>query len=240
VEDNPINQAVVLGFLEDSGLRIEVATDGQEGVRRCQESAFDLILMDVQMPVMDGLEASRRIRALDSEVPIVALTANAFAEDVAASRAAGMNTHLSKPIDLAHLQAILNHFLAPNSGLGDPDTQAIAPPQAPGGDIASLHLDPAAGLTLMGGNNKLYRRILGNFAWTYADLELDLSQPDARRTLHSLKGLSANIGALALREKAAALEQSLDGTQLPAFRQELAAVIDAIRRHLQAETGDKT
>ncbi|NCA70808.1 MAG: response regulator [Sphingobacteriia bacterium] len=112
VEDNPINQAVVLGLLEGSGLCVEVAANGLEGVRRCQEAVFDLILMDMQMPVMDGLEATRRIRVLDPRVPIVALTANAFADDIARTRAAGMNTHLSKPIDMVRLQSTLNHFLS--------------------------------------------------------------------------------------------------------------------------------
>ncbi|HPB76041.1 MAG TPA: ATP-binding protein, partial [Chromatiaceae bacterium] len=246
VEDNPINQAVVLGYLEGSGLRVEVAADGQEGVRRFQGSAFDLILMDMQMPVMDGLEATRRIRALDPRIPIIALTANAFAEDVARTRAAGMNTHLSKPIDLRHLQAVLNHFLPPHPGLGDPNPQGLVlpggliPPQGPTEDNATIHLDPAVGLALMGGKDQLYRRILDQFAASYADLELDLSDPEARRTLHSLKGLSANIGAQTLRERTAALEASLDPTLVPAFRQELAAVLDAIRRYLAATRGDES
>ena len=276
VEDNPINQAVVLGYLEGSGLGVEVAADGQEGVRRFQGSAFDLILMDMQMPVMDGLEATRRIRALDPRIPIIALTANAFAEDVARTRAAGMNTHLSKPIDLRHLQAVLNHFLAPQSGLGDPNPQGLVPPAKPfppqnqvlpGGSIpplgttedsatlhpeglipprghaedsATLHLDPAAGLALMSGKDQLYRRILDQFAASYADLELDLSDPETRRTLHSLKGLSANIGAQPLRERTAALEASLDPALVPAFRWELAAVMDAIRRYLDAVRGDES
>ncbi len=270
VEDNPINQAVVLGYLEGSGLRVEVAADGQEGVRRFQGSAFDLILMDMQMPVMDGLEATRRIRALDPRIPIIALTANAFAEDVARTRAAGMNTHLSKPIDLGHLQAVLNHYLAPQSGLGDPNRQGLVspgkpfspqnqvppekpfppqnqvlsggsiPPRGPAEDSAPFHLDPTAGLALMGGKDQLYRRILDQFAASYAHLELDLSDPEARRTLHSLKGLSANIGAQPLRERTAALEASLDPTLVPAFRQELAAVVDAIRRYLASARGDES
>jgi len=271
VEDNPINQSVVLGLLEGSGLGIEVAADGLEGVSRCQEAAFDLILMDVQMPRMDGLEATRRIRALDPRVPIVALTANAFAEDITRTRAAGMNTHLSKPIDLGRLQAVLHHFLAPGTRPGalessgqvplqradadtpppsggtmtrtihpsGPDTAPLEGAKTARVDGASPHLDPAAGLALMGGNDQLYRRILDNFATSYAELELDLSHPDARRTLHSLKGLSGNIGAQALREQSAALEQSLDETQVPAFRRELSAVVDAIRRYLQAATPDQ-
>ena len=113
VEDHAINREIVLGLLAGSGLVIEVAENGQQAVARCQQRSFDLILMDIQMPVMDGLEASRRIRDVDPEVPIIALTANAFPEDIANTRAAGMNAHLSKPISLDQLQAVLRQYLPP-------------------------------------------------------------------------------------------------------------------------------
>ena len=112
VEDNAINREIVLGLLAGSGLTIDVAENGQQAVEQCQQRSFDLILMDIQMPVMDGLEASRRIRAIDPQVPIIALTANAFPDDIANTRAAGMNAHLSKPISLEQLQAVLRHYLA--------------------------------------------------------------------------------------------------------------------------------
>ena len=114
VEDHPINREIVMGLLEGTGLVILTANDGQEGVDRFRQSPCDLILMDVQMPVMDGYAASRAIRALDPAVPIVALTANAFPEDVDRALAAGMNAHLSKPIDLNQLLAVLRRFLAPD------------------------------------------------------------------------------------------------------------------------------
>ncbi len=114
VEDNAINREIVLGLLAGSGLVIEVAGNGQQAVDQCQHRSFDLILMDIQMPVMDGLEASRRIRERDPQVPIIALTANAFPEDIANTRAAGMNAHLSKPISLDQLQAVLRQYLTPD------------------------------------------------------------------------------------------------------------------------------
>ncbi len=113
VEDNAINREIVLGLLAGSGLVIEVAENGQQAVDQCQHRSFDLILMDIQMPVMDGLEASRRIRARDPEVPMIALTANAFPEDIDNTRAAGMNAHLSKPISLDQLRAVLRQYLTP-------------------------------------------------------------------------------------------------------------------------------
>ncbi len=113
VEDNLINREIVLGLLEGRGLTIDVAMDGLHAIDQFQRAPCDLILMDVQMPVMDGLEATRQIRELDPMVPIIALTANAFPEDVAKTRAAGMNAHLSKPIDLEQLLRVLYRFLAP-------------------------------------------------------------------------------------------------------------------------------
>ncbi len=113
VEDNLINREIVLGLLEGRGLTIDVATDGLAAIDQFRRAPCDLILMDVQMPVMDGLEATRRIRELDPMVPIIALTANAFPEDVAKTRAAGMNAHLSKPIDLEQLLRVLYRFLGP-------------------------------------------------------------------------------------------------------------------------------
>jgi len=150
VEDNAINQQIVCGLLEDTGLLIEVADNGLRAVELFQSrmasqlaspsgdqpgkpillerrppelrlpgrmppepSLPELILMDIQMPVMDGYEAARRIRALDARVPIIALTANAFPEDIEKAHAAGMNAHLSKPIDLQRLKALLGEFLQP-------------------------------------------------------------------------------------------------------------------------------
>ncbi|NCA73142.1 MAG: response regulator, partial [Sphingobacteriia bacterium] len=100
VEDNLINQQIVLGLLADTGLSIQVATNGAEAIECFRKDPVELILMDIQMPIMDGYEATRHIRALDPAVPIIALTANAFPEDIAKAEAAGMSDYLSKPIDL--------------------------------------------------------------------------------------------------------------------------------------------
>ena len=127
VEDNAINREIVLGFLKESGLEIEVAEDGQRAVEIFRRTPPDLILMDIQMPVMDGFEATRRIRALDAQVPIIALTANAFKEDVEKSRAAGMNDHLSKPIDRRKLIEALDRHL-PSQARGLTPDAAAAPP----------------------------------------------------------------------------------------------------------------
>ena len=118
VEDNDLNLEIAVELLSASGAQVESARDGQEAVEKFQASAsgyFELILMDVQMPVMDGYAATRAIRALDrpdaATVPILAMTANAFAEDVARSEACGMNGHISKPIDLDEMGRKLHEVL---------------------------------------------------------------------------------------------------------------------------------
>ncbi len=117
VEDNAINQQIICGLLEETGLSIEVADNGRQAVDLFQARPQELILMDIQMPIMDGYEATRQIRALDPQVPIIALTANAFAEDIAKTRAAGMNAHLCKPIDIGQLKALIEDLLGPSPPL---------------------------------------------------------------------------------------------------------------------------
>jgi CheY-like chemotaxis protein len=116
-EDIDVNQEIFIALMEPTGLNIDTVTNGQKAVEAfaCAPQRYDLIMMDIQMPEMDGLEATRQIRALDTprarEIPIVAMTANVFKEDVENSRAAGMNDHLGKPLELQKLLQKLSHYL---------------------------------------------------------------------------------------------------------------------------------
>jgi CheY-like chemotaxis protein len=117
VEDNPVNQEVAVELLSSVGLVVDCASDGQEGLQLALTQPYDLILMDMQMPVMDGLACSRQIRErLGSSPPIIAMTANAFGEDRQACLEAGMNDHLAKPVDPASLYAMVLLWLAPQAG----------------------------------------------------------------------------------------------------------------------------
>ncbi|MCO5760889.1 MAG: response regulator [Chromatiaceae bacterium] len=126
VEDNAINREIVLGLLKGSGLVVEVAADGRRAVELFQSTPFDLILMDIQMPVMDGYEATRRIRARDTRIPIIALTANAFPDDRDKTLDAGMNEHLSKPLDPPKFFAVLRCFLEGPAPAGSQEAVATA------------------------------------------------------------------------------------------------------------------
>jgi len=116
VEDNPINQVVALEFLNLMGVQARLAANGLDALAACQKQAPDLVLMDIQMPGMDGLECARRLRELQGKgelphFPILALTAHALESDVSASRAAGMDEHLTKPLDFASLRQRLQRWL---------------------------------------------------------------------------------------------------------------------------------
>ena len=112
VEDNFVNQKVAVKFLERLGCTVQVASNGAEGIAAYRKQRFDIILMDVQMPVMDGMTATRMIRALetDKHVPIIALTANAMSGDRERCEAAGMDGYLTKPIEVERLRSLLEKF----------------------------------------------------------------------------------------------------------------------------------
>ncbi len=112
-EDVAINSEIVMTLLEQTHIEIECAENGEEAVRMYRESPdrYDLILMDVQMPKLDGYEASRLIREMDGDVPIIAMTANVFKEDVETCLASGMNDHIGKPLDVDEMLDKLGRWL---------------------------------------------------------------------------------------------------------------------------------
>ena len=111
-EDNEINQEIIIGLLENSGIIIDIANNGKEAIEKFKVSNYELILMDLQMPIMDGYEATKIIRELDSNVPLIALTANAMKEDEQRTKLIGMNEHLNKPIDIEKLYKILLQYIS--------------------------------------------------------------------------------------------------------------------------------
>jgi CheY-like chemotaxis protein len=128
-EDNPVNQEVAVAMLQRVGLEVDVAADGQEALERTAGAAYDLVLMDVQMPRLDGLDATRALRRQGWDKPILAMTANAFAEEKDRCLAAGMDDHVSKPAVAGELFAALGRWLGQRSAHGRSQTTASpAPP----------------------------------------------------------------------------------------------------------------
>nr|WP_275957840.1 PAS domain S-box protein [Rhabdochromatium marinum] len=219
VEDNPTNQLVARELLENMGLAVALANQGREAVTQAIAQRFDAILMDLQMPEMDGLEATRRIRALPQglEVPIIAMTAAAMTADREACRSVGMNDFLSKPIDIAELTTVLLRWISPQAVEAE-EASVIRMTRSDGLDtpftIPGLDLDQA--LRYMGQNWGLLQRALDSFARDFAESALDLDDhlaqgrwTEAHRLVHTLKGVAKTIGATALHEASQRLESSL-------------------------------
>jgi PAS domain S-box-containing protein len=251
-EDNALNQELVVELLRPSGLRVEVAGNGVEAVAHVQRHACDLILMDMQMPQMDGLEATRRIRALPvhGTMPIIAMTANAFGEDRAACLQAGMDDHVAKPVDPKQLYAALLRWL-PKSATPEEPASVAPGPHAPtrrrASEAAALPaiagIDTDLALRNLGGRVDLYSRLLRHFAKHYRQEPLSVVRQVSRgeldaasRAAHSIRGASASIGATRLSQLATALEgavaQAKSGAEIvqaaQAMEREFAALVASI------------
>ena len=232
VEDNALNQEVAIELLQQEGFSVDLAVDGAEAVSKVQQSSYDCVLMDMQMPVMDGETATRAIRRLPGrqDLPIVAMTANAMAGDRERCLAAGMNDHLAKPIDPEALWAKLLRWVRPNPA-GPVMIQAMTAPvgDSPVPESSRLPilmtipgLDVAAGLRQALGRESLYLSLLGKFVAGQGDfparLATAIAQADwstAERLAHTLKGSAGQIGAIALRGLAERLERAIRQQEQP-------------------------
>ena len=261
-EDNAVDREVTRELLQRVGFDVEVVEDGARAVAAAASGAFDLVLMDVQMPVQDGLAATRAIRAAGkgARLPVIALTANAFAEDRSACREAGMDDVLTKPFAPDALYSMLLRWL--------PETWRSPPPSVPaiGSDAgrpiafgdgrrrspaaAIPGLDRAVGLAVVQGRDAAYERLLRLFAEHHgADAERlrTLAGVDDRDTVlgiaHGLKGAAGSLGAVTVAEAAAAVVAAIRGNAaatdlapvVARLRTELDSIVRGIRRTLPPE-----
>jgi two-component system, sensor histidine kinase and response regulator len=210
-EDNTVNQMLALALLRRRDAVVTVANNGREAVERWSEGAFDLILMDIQMPEMDGLEATRMIRSREPSghrIPIIAFTARAMTGDREQCMAAGMDSYLSKPIRSAELMEIIEKIVAASN------------PEAVGGQAAELErpFDLEKLLGIVSGDESLVVELVSLFtgeAPTYVDAICQAHAARDRQTLrnaaHTLKGSAAAITARAVAQGLPSASKSVHG-----------------------------
>ena len=261
-EDNDINQQLARELLEDAGFSVDVAENGQVALDRVQQSAYDLVLMDMQMPVMDGVEATLAIRRIPRlrALPIVAMTANAMAEDRQSCLDAGMNDFLSKPIDPDGLWRMLVKWIperdstdstdsafstSGNSTSLPPATATASPDNGSGLPEGLEGLDVQGGLSHMMGKKSLYLAMLHRYVAGQRDcahnIRLALAAGDAataERAAHTLRGVSGTIGAKGVSSLAGAVEMAIHDQQgsdkIAQAINELASPLDTLTAALHA------
>jgi len=248
VEDNPINQKVALEILKGTDANVDIAANGQEAVAAVQSRIYDIVLMDVQMPQMDGIQATRIIREeLDqTALPVIALTAHTMAGDREQCLRAGMNDYVAKPIDRDELFRVIEKNLPQTTGFGPLFSatrfESISADTLSQGTLPGLNVQK--GLERIGGSAQLYVEIVQeycdtneNFVSDFKTLINEGSLEEAKIRAHALKGAAGNISAEKLYSAAAALEKAcLDNDReqieplLTAVGQELNVILDTAQR----------
>ncbi len=230
-EDDEVNQQIARELLQSAGLRVEIVPNGREAVERVRDRSYDLVLMDIRMPEMDGLEATRRIRSMAevgninqerfATVPIIAMTAHAMSTDRARSLEAGMNDHVSKPVNPSELFSTLVSWIVPGQRdtipeqyppLLMPKHPALVEPL----QLSLPGINVVEGVKRIGGSWTAYQGLLRRFSAIHhqsaAKIQAALAESDLSQMfylVHTLKGSAGNIGAEALYQVATSLEQDL-------------------------------
>ena len=229
VEDNQINQQVALEILSEAEVYVDVAENGHKCLEALEEADYDGVLMDVQMPGMDGFETTKVIRSQEKyrDLPVIAMTANAMKGDRERCIRAGMNDYVSKPIDIDQFYSTLKKWIVPGEHpelAGRPFTgrggnRAPGPKNERNVSVKDLNLegiDTETALNRLGGNEKLFTNLLKDFVKKQAGaaekIREKLARQDfetAKRLAHTLKGVAGNIGASAVFEKARDLDEAI-------------------------------
>ena len=255
VEDNELNQEVANGLLLDAGFLIDIAEDGEQAIRMITDKAYDVVLMDMQMPVMDGITATIELRKQPkfASLPIIAMTANAMEQDRKRCSEAGMNDFVAKPIDPDELFLTLLRWVKPRN-VAIPIKRLSSKPKASGIAMPVIDgLDTELGLKRVLGKESLYLELLKKYVASQSNAAdiiqkaLETHDKDlAERTAHTAKAVSGNIGATRLQELAAELELMIHKqapfddieTKLQTFASMQQALIAAIQ-HALPTSNDK-
>ncbi len=223
VEDNEINQEIACGILSQAGIVVDIASNGKKGVEMINANQYDSVLMDIQMPLMDGYQATRIIRSKHSKksLPIIAMTANAMSGDKDKCLEAGMNDYVSKPIKIDRFFEVLSRWTKPVVAVKKEVPTSIELKSPPNVEVSlpleSLpnfqNIDIQSGLELMQGDLKSYRKLLVKFYQSNRHLQSELDQLYSTRNYekisllaHALKGVAGNLGIIKLSNATSNLE----------------------------------
>ena len=256
VEDNIQNQEIACAYLQKANISCVIANNGQEALEKIEQDHFDLVLMDMQMPIMDGYETTKNIRVHQNKeiqnIPIIAMTANAMQGDREKCLESGMDDYISKPIDIYKMFETISKYVKAKTTekvLHTSDEKPVDFSQ-----FEPLQLDTKNALAMMGDDEELYIQMLQKFAKNqndFRDEALRLYEAskldDLIRTAHTLKGLSANIGSSSISFKAKDLEHSLKTNGLDDevpnkinnLAQNLEILIENIEKHFEQDAGKK-
>jgi PAS domain S-box-containing protein len=246
VEDNEINREVALAMLADLGVEVEIAENGLQGVQLATAKAFDWVLMDIQMPEMDGLTATRLIRADKrlQNLPIIAMTAHALNGDREKSLAAGMNDFLSKPIEQKKLVITLSRWIDRNTAPPQPQPKPRQQPQRVENDLLPQSLPPfdiAATLQRMNGNSPLLHKLILMFYHDYLHTSAEFTQligagnyEAAERLAHTLKSTAMLLGIEELPALAATIERAIQNREQAKIKLLLKVLEQVLTPALQA------
>jgi signal transduction histidine kinase/DNA-binding response OmpR family regulator/HPt (histidine-containing phosphotransfer) domain-containing protein len=252
VEDNAINQQIAREILESAGIVVDVASTGNQAVARLSDPAhrYDAVLMDIHMPMMDGYEATRLIRtqSANRDLPIIAMTADAMAQDRERCLEVGMNDHIAKPVDVERLFSTLRRWIRKAGDASQP-TENVEITAKPA--IASIDfpdglpgIDVAQGLSRVNGRAQLFLQLLKAFASENAGDSTAIAEAleagnmdTVRYLVHNMKGIAGNLGACHLASAATALEEAIKHQTLDRYvpliqeiRLCLDEVVNGIRR----------
>ncbi|RLA79241.1 MAG: hypothetical protein DRG78_13330 [Epsilonproteobacteria bacterium] len=239
VEDNKINQEIILGLLGNSGIKIDIANNGQEAIDMFNKKDYELILMDLQMPIMGGIEATRIIRDTKNgkDIPIIALTANAMKEDVQRTHDVGMNEHLNKPIEVEKLYSVLLKYIETKVSVEKEGDEEKMEETIDNTFPKFKNIDTSIGMRLLLDNVKLYLKLLNTFYNDYKDIDFStFDDEEYFRIIHTISGVSGSIGATQLHNCAKQFDITQDKAYFDEFNTQLKLVIDELKEKLQQES----
>jgi CheY-like chemotaxis protein/HPt (histidine-containing phosphotransfer) domain-containing protein len=233
VEDNEINQIVAKQNLENFGLKVTLAENGKVALQKAKEDSFDIIFMDLQMPIMDGYEATKKIREFNQNIPIIALSAAVMERDKSLTHESGMNEHIAKPISLNELQKILEKYLEKKVTLAD---NVIVNEEKVIAGIAMHEL-----IERVNGKRELAYTLLLNFSKNHSDAltQLDILDENSKEFndyMHNLKGVSGNLSMTTIFKYASDIYMSKNYSLLPELKKELHLTLEEINSQLKEET----